>query len=286
MTTKTWLITGASSGLGRALAEYVLAQGDRAVITASSLDANTELASKYPDTGLALRLDVTDPQQRADGVAQAEAHFGGIDILVNNAAIDFIGTLEEQEEKDIRAQFEVNFFGAVALTRLVLPGMRKRHTGTIVNVTSMDGQSSLAGNGYYSASKFALEGFTESLWQEIEPLGLRAMVIEPGSFRTGIQHRTLISGTPIEDYNGTAGGMFRSMKEQITPEMFPGDPDKAAQVIYDVATSEQNRHWVVLGSDAQRRITAKLDQLRAELDAGEELATSTDFPDSAHLALL
>ena len=284
MTTKTWLITGASSGLGRALAEYVLAQGDRAVITASSLDANTELASKYPDTGLALRLDVTDPQQRADGVAQAEAHFGGIDILVNNAAIDFIGTLEEQEDKDIRAQFEVNFFGAVALTRLVLPGMRKRHTGTIVNVTSMDGQSSLAGNGYYSASKFALEGFTESLWQEIEPLGLRAMVIEPGSFRTGIEKRTKISGTAIEDYTGTAGALFRTT--EITPDMFPGDPDKAARVIYDVARSEQVRHWVVLGSDAQRRITAKLDQLRVELDAGEELAASTDFPGSAHLALL
>jgi NAD(P)-dependent dehydrogenase (short-subunit alcohol dehydrogenase family) len=286
MTTKTWLITGTSSGLGRALAEYVLEQGDRAVLTASTLEANTDLASRYADTALALRLDVTDPQQRVDGVAQAEAHFGGIDILVNNAAIDFIGALEEQEEKDYRAQFEVNFFGAVALTRLVLPGMRKRGTGTIVNVTSMDGQSSLPGNGYYSASKFALEGFTESLWQEVEPLGLRAMVIEPGSFRTGIEHRTKISGTPIEDYTGSAGGMFRSMKDEITPEMFPGDPDKAAQVIYDVSTSEKNRHWVVLGSDAQRRITTKLDQLRAELDAGEELAASTDFPDSAHLALL
>jgi NAD(P)-dependent dehydrogenase (short-subunit alcohol dehydrogenase family) len=286
MTTKTWLITGASSGLGRALAEYVLAQGDGAVLTASSIEANTELASRYPETSLALRLDVTDPQQRTDGVAQAEARFGGIDILVNNAAIDYIGALEEQEEKDYRAQFEVNFFGAVALTRLALPGMRKRGTGTIVNVTSMDGQSSLPGNGYYSASKFALEGFTEALWQEIEPLGLRAMVIEPGSFRTGIQHRTKTSGVPIDEYTGTAGGMFRSMKAEITPEMFPGDPQKAAEVIYAVATSEQNRHWVALGSDAQRRITAKLDQLRAELDAGEELAASTDFPDSAHLALL
>ena len=175
MTTRTWLITGASSGLGRALAEYVLAQGDRAVLTASTTEANTELASRYPDTGLALRLDVTDPQQQVDGVAQAEAHFGGIDVLVNNAAVDFIGTLEEQEEKDYRAQFEVNFFGAVALTRLVLPGMRARGTGTIVNVSSMDGLASLAVNGYYSASKFALEGFTEALWQEIEPLGLRAM---------------------------------------------------------------------------------------------------------------
>ncbi|MCU1495911.1 MAG: short-chain dehydrogenase/reductase [Acidimicrobiaceae bacterium] len=286
MTTKTWLVTGASSGLGHALAEYALAQGDNAVVTASSVQATTELVSRYPETGLALRLDVTDPQQRAEGVAQSEARFGGIDILVNNAAVDFIGALEEQEEKDVRAQFEVNFFGAVELTRLVLPGMRKRGSGLIANVTSMDGQSSLPGNGYYSASKFALEGFTEALWREIEPLGLRAMVIEPGSFRTGIQNRTHISGAPIDDYTGTAGGMFRSMKTEITPEMFPGDPEKAAEVIYKVATSEQNRHWVVLGSDAQRRITAKLDQLRAELEAGKELAASTDFPDSAHTALL
>jgi NAD(P)-dependent dehydrogenase (short-subunit alcohol dehydrogenase family) len=286
MTTKTWLITGASSGLGHALAEYVLAHGDQAVVTASSIAATTELASRYPATALAIPLNVTDPEQRAKGVAQAEERFGGIDILVNNAAVDFIGVLEEQEEQDYRAQFEVNFFGAVALTRLVLPGMRRRGTGTIVNVTSMDGQSSLPGNGYYSASKFALEGFTEALWQEIEPLGLRAMVIEPGSFRTGIQHRTKPSGTPIADYAGTAGDMFRSMKDAITPEMFPGDPDRAAKVIFDVATSDQIRHWVVLGSDAQRRIGVKLDQLRAEFDAGEQLAASTDYPDSAHLALL
>ena len=249
MTTKTWLITGASSGLGRALAEYVLAQGDRAVITASSLDANTELASKYPDTGLALRLDVTDPQQRADGVAQAEAHFGGIDILVNNAAIDFIGTLEEQEEKDIRAQFEVNFFGAVALTRLVLPGMRKRHTGTIVNVTSMDGQSSLAGNGYYSASKFALEGFTESLWQEIEPLGLQAMVIEPGSFRTGIEKRTKISGTAIEDYTGTAGACSGRQKSPLTcSRATPTRPRRSSMTSQGLNRSATGSCWGAMHS--------------------------------------
>lgn len=285
MNHKTWLITGASSGLGKALAEYVLARGDQAVVVASSTTATTELASRYPETALALRLDVTDAELRVNGVRTALDRFGAIDILVNNAAIDFIGALEEQQETDYRRLFEVNFFGAVALTREVLPSMRRRRTGVIVNVSSMDGLASLPANGYYSASKFALEGFTEALWQEIEPLGLHAMVIQPGSFRTGIEHRTKVSGQPIEDYAATAGA-FRGIVDRLTPDMFPGDPEKAAEVIYSVATSPHPRHWVVLGSDAQRRIGAKLDQLRAEFEAGKDLALSTDFPGSADNAVL
>jgi NAD(P)-dependent dehydrogenase (short-subunit alcohol dehydrogenase family) len=285
MTIKTWLITGASSGLGKALAEHVLARGDRAVVVASSTAATAELAARYPDTALALRLDVTDAGLRLAGVRAAEERFGGIDVLVNNAAIDFIGALEEQEEIDYRRLFEVNFFGAVELTRAVLPGMRRRRTGTVVNVSSMDGLASLPANGYYSASKFALEGFTEALWQEIEPLGLHAMVIQPGSFRTGIENRTKVSGAAIEDYAATAGA-FRAMMGTLTPEMFPGDPQKAAEVIYAEVTAPKPRHWVVLGSDAQRRIGAKLDQLRAEFDGGKDVALSTDFPGSADNAVL
>ena len=285
MTRKTWLITGASSGLGKALAEHVLAHGDQAVLTASSTAATTELAARYPDTALALRLDVTDRDHRTAGVQAALDRFGAIDILVNNAAIDFIGALEEQEEDDYRRLFEVNFFGAVALTREVLPSMRGRGAGVIVNVSSMDGLASLPANGFYSASKFALEGFTEALWQEIEPLGLHAMIIQPGSFRTGIEHRTKASGRPIPDYAATAG-VFRSMMDTLTPDMFPGDPEKAAEVIYAEATAPRPRHWVVLGSDAQRRIGVKLDQLRAEFDAGKDVALSTDFPGSADNAVL
>ncbi|HET6503117.1 MAG TPA: SDR family NAD(P)-dependent oxidoreductase [Amycolatopsis sp.] len=285
MDTRTWLITGASSGLGHALAEHVLAQGDRAVVTASSIAATTELASRYPHTALAVRLDVTDAQQREIGVAEALERFGAIDVLVNNAAIDFIGALEEQEESDYRRLFEVNFFGAVALTRLALPGMRERRRGTIVNVSSMDGLASLAANGYYSAGKFALEGFTEALWQEIEPLGLRALIVQPGSFRTGIEHRTKASGPAIADYAATAGA-FRGMMSSLSPEMFPGDPQQAAKAMYDEVVSGSSRHWVVLGSDAHRRIGAKLDQIRAEFDTGKDVAFSTDFPGSADKAVL
>ncbi|NUP52826.1 MAG: SDR family NAD(P)-dependent oxidoreductase [Catenulispora sp.] len=284
-TRKTWLITGASSGLGKALAEYVLDRGDQVVAVASSTAATTELASRYPQTALAVRLDVTSAEDRAAGIRAAEERFGGIDFLVNNAAIDFVGALEEQEEADYRRLFEVNFFGAVALTRAALPGMRRRRTGVIVNVSSMDGLASLPANGYYSASKFALEGFTEALWQEIEPLGLHAMLIQPGSFRTGIEHRTKASGAPIDDYEATAGA-FRAVLDRLTPEMFPGDPVKAAEAIYAAATVPDPRHWVPLGSDAYRRIGAKLDQLRAEFDAGKDLALSTDFPGSADNAVL
>ena len=281
---RTWLITGASSGLGYALAEYVLQQGDRVVLTSRALDGMDKLAARYPEQAIAVEMDVTDRQHRIAAVEQAEVHFGGIDVLVNNAGIDFLGAIEEQREEDYRAQFEVNFFGPVEMIRLVLPGMRKRGSGTIVNVSSMDGIASLPANGYYSSSKFALEGLTESLWQEIGPLGLRAFLVEPGSFRTGIEQRTKFSGTTIEAYEATSGA-FRKIMATLTPEMFPGDPARAAEAIYEAVTSQPDRHWVVLGSDAQRRIKAKLDLLLAEVDAGETMAMSTDYPGSAQAVL-
>src|SRR6266850_984480 len=281
---RTWLITGASSGLGYALAEFVLQRGDRVVLAARSMNSMSGLAARYPDRALAVGLDVTQPQQRIAAVERAQAHFGEIDVLVNNAGIDFIGAVEEQREEDYRAQFEVNFFGAVAMLRLVLPGMRRRQSGTIVNISSMDGIASLPVNGYYASSKFALEGITESLWQELEPIGLRAFLVEPGSFRTGIEQRTRFSGEPIEAYEATSGA-FRKMMTTVSTDMFPGDPVRAAAAIYEVVASESPRHWVVLGSDAQRRIGAKLDMLRAEFEAGVDTARSTDYPGSAKAIL-
>ncbi len=247
---KTWLITGASSGLGYTLAEYALQQGDRVALGARSQAAMTALAARYPDRALALALDVTNAEQRAAAVQQTEQRFGVIDVLVNNAGIDYIGAIEEQEERDYRAIFEVNFFGAVSMLRLVLPGMRARKQGT-----------------------------TESLWQEIEPIGLRAFLVEPGSFRTGLADRTKFSGAPIEAYAATSGA-FRKVMATMTPEMFPGDPVRAAEAIYEVVASDRPRHWVILGSDAYRLIGAKLDKLRAEYDAGREMAFRTDYPNS------
>jgi NAD(P)-dependent dehydrogenase (short-subunit alcohol dehydrogenase family) len=278
MTNTTWLITGASYGLGRAIAEQVLEHGDRAVLAARSLPALEELAARYPETALPVALDVTDGPQRRAAVAAALERFGAIDVLVNNAAVDFIGAIEEQEEADYRMTFEVNLFGAIEMMRSVLPGMRARRSGTIVNVSSMDGIASLPANGYYSASKFALEGLTEALWQEVEPLGLRAFLVEAGSLRTGIEQRTRASGAPIADYAATAGA-FRDAVRSVAPENFPGDPARVAAAIREVVQSGERRHWVILGSDAHRRIGAKLDLLRAEYDAGRELALSTDYPE-------
>src|SRR5258708_9047453 len=281
---QTWLITGASSGLGYSLAEYVLKQGDRVVLGARSLTPMADLAARYPDTALAITLDVTKLEQRVAAVQQADARFGGVDVLVNNAGIDFLGAVEEQDERDYRALFEVNFFGAVPLLPLVLPGMRARKHGTIINVSSMDGIASLPVNGYYSSSKFALEGLTESLWQEIEPIGLRAFLVEPGSFRTGLADRTKFSGEPIEAYAASSGA-FRKVIATMTPEMFPGGPVRAAEAIYEVVASDRPRHWVILGSDAYRLIGAKLDMLRGEYEAGKDLALSTDYPDAGRAIL-
>jgi NAD(P)-dependent dehydrogenase (short-subunit alcohol dehydrogenase family) len=281
---KTWLITGASSGLGFALAKYVLEQGDRAVLGARSVRAMSELVAHYPETGMAVTLDVTKPEERAAAVKQAQDRFGGIDVLVNNAGIDFLGAIEEQEESDYRALFEVNFFAAVALVRCVLPGMRSRRKGTIINISSMDGIASLPVNGYYSASKFALEGLTESLWQEIEPLGLRAFLVEPGSFRTGIEQRTKFSGSVIDAYEATSG-MFRKMVDTLSPDLFPGDPVRAAKAIYQVVNSDRQIHRLILGSDAYRRIGTKLDMIGAEFKAVKDIAFSTDYPDAGKAVL-
>lgn len=164
---------------------------------------------------LTVELDVTQPRQRMTAVQEAEAHLEAIDVLINNAGIDYVGAIEEQREEDYRAQFEVNFFAAVSMIRLVLPGMRRRQCGTIVKMSSMDGIASLPANGYYSASKFALEGPTEALWQEIEPIGLRAFLVEPGSLRTWI----------------------RKLVTTASPDLFPGDPVRAAAAIYEVVVS-------------------------------------------------
>jgi len=276
MSKSTWLITGASSGLGYALAEYVLKQGDQVVLAARTLESMQNLAASFPDTALALELDVVNPEQRKNAIQETETRFGSIDYLVNNAGIDFIGAVEEQDEADYRKIFEVNFFGAVALLRLALPGMRARRKGTIVNMSSMDGIASYAVNGYYSASKFALEGVTEALWQEIEPLGLEAVLIEPGSFRTGIETRTKFSGPQIHDYEATSG-LFRKALANVGDEMFPGDPALAARVIFEVLKTNSNLHRIIIGSDAYKNIGGKLDALRADYVSNNAWAHTTNF---------
>ncbi|MEV4078424.1 SDR family NAD(P)-dependent oxidoreductase [Nonomuraea fuscirosea] len=283
---KTWLIAGASRGFGRRLTEAVLEAGDQVIATARSPKQLDDLVARHSGRIRAVSLDVTDAAAASRAVKEATDTFGSLDVVVNNAGYGNSAPIEEMAEDDFRAQIETNLFGVVNVTRAALPVLRTQRSGVFVQFSSIGGRvGGTPGMGAYQAAKFAVEGFTEDLWQEIEPLGLNAMIVQPGSFRTGIEHRTKASGTPIDAYHATAGA-FRNMMGTLTPEMFPGDHTRAAKVMYAAATSKQPRHWIVLGSDAHRRIDAKLSRLRAEFDRGKDVALSTDFPGSAEHAVL
>ncbi len=186
-----WFITGCSTGFGRDLAKLVLEKGWRAVVTARNPDTVQDFNTAYPDRALALKLDVTDPAQVAEAVKKAESSFGRIDVLVNNAGFGYLAAIEEGEDSEVRAMFETNVFGLAAMTRAVLPGMRQRRSGHIVNISSMAGLVGFPGVGYYNATKFAVEGLSEALAKEVEPLGIKVLVVEPGPFRTDWAGRSL-----------------------------------------------------------------------------------------------
>jgi NAD(P)-dependent dehydrogenase (short-subunit alcohol dehydrogenase family) len=272
----TWLITGCSTGLGRALAETVLAAGQNAVVTARDAGKVADLATNNTDRVLPLALDVTDSTQVTDAVSQAEEKFGHIDVLVNNAGYGYRAAVEEGDESDIRQLFETQFFGAVAMIKAVLPGMRARRSGAIVNISTIGVQIMPAGSGYYAASKAALEAMSGALHGELKPLGISVTVIEPGGFRTDFAGRSLTqSSTIIDDYAATAG---KRRKEHDTAHgTQPGDPAKAAKAIIAAVESDEPPAFLLLGNDAlntYRRINeAKLDTI----NKWEHLSTSTDI---------
>jgi NAD(P)-dependent dehydrogenase (short-subunit alcohol dehydrogenase family) len=272
----TWFITGTSAGLGRALAEEVLARGDRAALTARDPRTLADLAARYPDTALTLPLDVTVPDAVVTAVAAAEAWSGGIDVLVNNAGYGYRAAVEEGDDQDVRRLFETNVFGPVALMKAVLPGMRARRSGTIVNISSIGAQLCPPGSGYYAATKAALEGLTGSLRQEAAHLGIRAMAVEPGAFRTDFAGRSLDqAATPIADYAPTAG---RRRKENDTMHgNQPGDPAKAAVAIADAVAAPELPGLLLLGPDAVTAAEAALDTRRAELERWRAVSEGTDL---------
>ena len=272
----TWFITGCSTGLGRALAEAVLERGENAAITARDAGRLEDLAKAYPDTALALALDVTDDDQVAAAVRQAEDAFGGIDVLVNNAGYGYRAAVEEGDPADVQRLFATNFFGPVALIKASLPGMRARRSGAIVNISSIGALRRPPGSGYYAASKAALEAMTGSLRTEAEPLGIKVIAVEPGGFRTDFSGRSLTqSATVIDDYAGTAG---KRRKENDTVDgTQPGDPARAAEAIIDVVAAPEPPSLLLLGRDALATATAVLYAQRAEVEEWRELTTSTDF---------
>jgi NAD(P)-dependent dehydrogenase (short-subunit alcohol dehydrogenase family) len=272
----TWLITGCSSGLGRHLAEAVLARGWNAVVTARTLAAVEHLSRRFPDTALALPLDVRDRARSIEAVQQAEARFGTVDVLVNNAGYGYRAAVEEASDADVTDLFATNFFGAIALIKAVLPRMRAKRRGAIVNISSIGGRRSPAGSGYYAASKFAIEGLSDALRKEVGPLGIKVIVIEPGAFRTDFAGRSLLqSETTIGDYAKTAG--LRRKEVDTMDGRQQGDPARGAEAIIDVVGRSSWPFRLLLGSDAIQIIRSELDDQRAELDAWESVSLSTDF---------
>ena len=271
-----WMITGCSTGLGRALARRVLAQGYRCVVTARDTAHVEDIASPQGDRARMLRLDVADDVQRREAVALAEREFGAIDVLVNNAGYAYYAGIEEGDEDEVRAMFEANFFGLAALVRLVLPGMRVRGRGHIVNISSIAGLTAMPGGGYYAATKFAVEALSEALWKEVEPLGLRVTIIEPGPFRTDFSGRSIrFPRHPIDAYATTAGARREELKRNFGKQ--PGDPDRAAVAIVDAVARDDPPLRLVLGSAGLPRVREKLTGLLAAMDAWEAVSRSTDF---------
>ncbi|TDT97760.1 short-subunit dehydrogenase [Streptomyces sp. 846.5] len=269
---KVWLITGANSGFGLALAEAAVAEGDVVVATARRPEALAALVAAHPDQVEAVRLDVTDLAAIDAVVADVTARHGRIDVLVNNAGRTHVGAAEETTDAELRSLFEVHLFGPAALVRAVLPSMRRRRSGAIVQLSSMGGQMSFAGFSAYSATKFALEGLSEALLDEVAPLGIKVLVVEPGAFRTGLMGSRSVSAE-IDDYAATVG-RTRAMA-QAGDGTQPGDPAKAAAVILAALAAENTPLHLPLGNDGIDAVLGHLDAVRAEVTAWEKAARDT-----------
>jgi NAD(P)-dependent dehydrogenase (short-subunit alcohol dehydrogenase family) len=272
---RVWLITGASSGFGHALVEAALARGDSVAAGVRSPDAFGGL----PDGAHPVALDVTVPDQREAAVAQTVARFGHLDVLVNNAGRTQVGAVEETTEEELRSLFELHFFAPAALTRLVLPHMRRQRGGAIVQMSSVGGQTTAPGFGAYCATKFALEGLTETLRDEVAGFGIVTLIVEPGAFRTGLfRPGAAYESEAMPEYADTVGptrGYVRS-----NDGLQPGDPVKAAQAILAALDADEPPLRLVLGADAIGTIEHRLASVSDELAAWRELgeATALDEP--------
>jgi NADP-dependent 3-hydroxy acid dehydrogenase YdfG len=279
-TTKpVWFITGCSTGFGRELARLILDRGWNAVITARNPEQISDLAEEFKETALALALDVNDKAQIATSIAAAQEKFGKIDVLVNNAGYGYFSSIEEGEEEKIRAQFDTNVFGLINMIQAVLPGMRERRSGHIVNFSSIGGLRSFMATGYYHATKFAVEGLSESLSQEVAPLGIKVLLVEPGPFRTDWAGRST-SRTPvqIDDYKETVGkrmdvSLNGSGKQQ-------GDPVRAGEAIIKAVESDSPQLRLLLGEPAYKLALEKIDMLKSNFELWKDLSLSADFPES------
>ncbi len=274
---KVWFITGCSTGFGRELAKEVLQAGYKAVVTARNTNDIVDIVSAYPETALAVQLDVTNVEQIASSVEQATQHFGSIDVLVNNAGIGYFGAIEESDEAEVRRMFDINFFGLANMTNAVLPIMRKQRSGHIINIASIGGLVSFPGVGFYNATKYAVDGLSESLAKEVAHLGIKVTVICPSGFRTDWAGRSANNATKvIEDYAPTAHANKDTIRGYSGNQ--PGDPIMAAKAIVMVTETEKPPMRLLLGAGAMKGGRRKLDELKTDFDTWESITIGADRP--------
>jgi NAD(P)-dependent dehydrogenase (short-subunit alcohol dehydrogenase family) len=272
-----WLITGCSTGIGREIARAALEAGHSVVVTARRTETVADFAETYGDRAAVVGLDVTDKDQIAAAVQKAEDVFGGVDVLVNNAGNGYLSAIEEGEDDKVRKLFDTNYFGVVDTIKVVLPQMRARGSGHIMNISSMTGLVANPPNGYYSSTKFALEALTEALAQEVGPLGIKVTAIEPGAFRTDWAARSMWeSSTPIGDYDENVGARKTMIKEFANH--LPGDPRKVAEAVLMVTTLDDPPLRLLLGRDVLKAVRDKLAAFSASIDQWEAVTRDVNFP--------
>lgn len=269
---RVWFITGSSTGFGREMAEQVLARGEIVVATARNTKDVEDLVEKYPDTALAVQLDVTKAEDIKNSVAKAVEEFGTVDVLINNAGYGLGGGIEEPSMEQIRTQYETNVFGLIAVMREVLPLMREQKSGHILNVSSVVGFTAFASVGYYSSTKFAVESLSEALSQEVAHLGIKVTIVEPGGFRTDFAGRSFTQpANRIKDY--VTSERIDAIGEYHNNQ--PGDPIKAVKAMIDVVEHENPPLRLPLGEDAVENIENKLKAVQQNIDEWREVAVNT-----------
>ena len=278
---KVWFITGTSTGFGRELAIAALDAGNKVVATARKPETLSDLSAKYGDNILAVRLDVTNKDDIGRAFSAANETFGQVDVLVNNAGYGVFGGFEEITEAQYRAQYETNVFGVINVTQAILPQMRARKSGHILNISSVVGLVSMPGMSAYASSKFAIEGISEAMAAELSPLGISVIIVEPGAFKTAFGNTGVPKGeNPIADYNATAGGTVGWLEGMVQNGTAPGDPVKAAKAMLAIVDDPKPALRLMLGSDALAMSQGKLDALKANLEQYAPITQSTNF-DSA-----
>ena len=272
-----WLITGCSTGIGREIARAALQAGHSVVVTARRAESIADFADTFGDRAVIVALDVTDKDQIAAAVQAAHDAFGGIDVLVNNAGNGYLSAIEEGEDEQVRKLFDTNYFGVVDTIKAVLPEMRARGTGHIINISSMTGLVANPPNAYYSSTKFALEALTEALAQEVIPFGVKVTAIEPGAFRTDWAARSMWeSSTPIGDYDESVGTRKTLIKEFANH--LPGDPRKVAEAALMVTTLDEPPLRLLLGRDVLKAVRDKLAAFSASIAEWGAVTKDVNFP--------